>query len=398
MSENAAEVFVRRYVRKGEDGNPIETPRQTFERVSAGVAVPEKKFGKDPKKVSKTFFNLLSEFLFVPNSPTWTGAGTPLGQLAACFVLPIKDDLGRDPEGIFSTLRAAALIQQTGGGNGFSFSELRPRGDFVKRSGGRSTGPVGFLEAYDSSFGVIAQGGVRRGANMAVLNVSHPDVRLFIHCKEKEGEISNFNISVGATDEFMQAVEAGEKFKLINPHGEKVWQEVDAQDLFNEIITSAHHNGEPGILFLDTANRDNPVPRLYRLQATNPCVTGETLLYTGNGLERADQLAAFGKPVQVATDGRFGTSTLQPASVVFPTGIKEIYRLVTKEGYELRLTADHQIMTPKGWRAVSHLRPGEKVHILNRPGGFGRSGSPCVRSYRSLARKSVNWRLCLPNP
>ena len=271
MSENAAEVFVRRYVRKGEDGNPIETPRQTFERVSAGVAVPEKKFGKDPKKVSKTFFNLLSEFLFVPNSPTWTGAGTPLGQLAACFVLPIKDDLGRDPEGIFSTLRAAALIQQTGGGNGFSFSELRPRGDFVKRSGGRSTGPVGFLEAYDSSFGVIAQGGVRRGANMAVLNVSHPDVRLFIHCKEKEGEISNFNISVGATDEFMQAVEAGEKFKLINPHGEKVWQEVDAQDLFNEIITSAHHNGEPGILFLDTANRDNPVPQLYELEATNPC-------------------------------------------------------------------------------------------------------------------------------
>ena len=271
MSENAAEVFVRRYVRKGEDGHPIETPRQTFDRVSAGVAAPEKKFGKDPKKVAKTFFKLLSDFLFVPNSPTWTGAGTPLGQLAACFVLPIKDDLGRDPQGIFSTLRAAALIQQTGGGNGFAFSNLRPRGDFVKRSGGRSTGPVGFLQAYDSSFGVIAQGGVRRGANMAVLKVSHPDVRLFVHCKEREGEISNFNISVGATDEFMEAVENGEKFELINPHGGKVWQEVDARELFQEIITAAHHNGEPGILFLDTANRDNPVPQLYELEATNPC-------------------------------------------------------------------------------------------------------------------------------
>ncbi|MEX0587598.1 MAG: ribonucleotide reductase N-terminal alpha domain-containing protein, partial [Patescibacteria group bacterium] len=274
MSENSAEVFVRRYVRKGEDGNPIETPRQTFERVARGIAAPEKKFGRDPKKVARAYFNLLSEFLFVPNSPTWTGAGTPLGQLAACFVLPIKDDLGRDPAGIFSTLRTAALIQQTGGGNGFAFSALRPRGDFVKRSGGRSTGPIGFLEAYDAAFEVIAQGGVRRGANMAVLKVSHPDVRLFIHCKEKEGEISNFNISVGATDEFMRAVEAGEKFPLINPHGEKVWQEVDARDLFEEMITSAHHNGEPGILFLDTANRDNPVPHLYKLEATNPCITG----------------------------------------------------------------------------------------------------------------------------
>lgn len=271
MSDNAAEVFVRRYVRKGEDGSPIETPRQTFDRVAAAVASPDNKYGKDPKKTEKVFYNLLANFLFVPNSPTWTGAGTPLGQLAACFVLPIKDDLGRDPAGIFSTLRNAALIQQTGGGNGFSFSELRPRGDFVKRSGGRSTGPIGFLQAYDAAFGVIAQGGVRRGANMAVLKVSHPDVRLFIHCKEKEGEISNFNISVAATDEFMKAVEEGKNFNLVSPRDGKVWQEIKAQELFEEIITAAHRNGEPGILFLDRANLDNPVPHLYELQATNPC-------------------------------------------------------------------------------------------------------------------------------
>lgn len=271
MSDNAAEVFVRRYVRKGEDGNSVETPRQTFERVVGGVAAPEKKFGNDPRRAAKTFFKLLSEFLFVPNSPTWTGAGTPLGQLSACFVLPIKDDLGRDSAGIFSTLRHAVLIQQTGGGNGFSFSELRPRGDFVKRSGGRATGPVGFLQAYDAAFGVIAQGGVRRGANMAVLKVSHPDIRLFIHCKEKEGEISNFNISVSVTDEFMEAVENGRKFALVNPRDGKVWQEIEARPLFEEIVAAAHRNGEPGILFLDRANRDNPVPHLYELQATNPC-------------------------------------------------------------------------------------------------------------------------------
>lgn len=271
MSDNAAEVFVRRYVRKGEDANPAETPRQTFERVAMAIAEPEKKYRKDPKKMAKIFYDLLTNFLFVPNSPTWTGAGTPLGQLAACFVLPIKDDLGRDPQGIFSTLRVAALIQQTGGGNGFAFSDLRPRGDFVKRSGGRSTGPIGFLRAYDAAFGVIAQGGVRRGANMAVLKVSHPDIRLFVHCKEKEGEISNFNISVGATDDFMRAVEKGEKFNLINPRDGKVAQEVEARELFDEIITAAHHNGEPGILFLDAANRQNPVPQLYELKATNPC-------------------------------------------------------------------------------------------------------------------------------
>jgi len=271
MSDNAAEVFVRRYVRRGQDGNPIETPCQTFDRVAATVASSEGKYGKDPKKTEKIFYDLLANFLFVPNSPTWTGAGTPLGQLSACFVLPIEDDLGRRRDSIFSTLRAAALIQQTGGGNGFSFSRLRPKGDFVKTSGGRSTGPVGFLQAYDAAFGVVAQGGVRRGANMAVLSVSHPDIRLFVHCKEREGEISNFNISVGATDEFMRAVEKGKKFKLVNPHGGKVWQEVDARQLFDEIITAAHHNGEPGILFLSRANRDNPVPHLYELEATNPC-------------------------------------------------------------------------------------------------------------------------------
>lgn len=271
MSDNAAEVFVRRYVRKGEDGNPAEAPVDTFRRIARTVAAPDQKYGRSSKASERIFFQLLANFLFVPNSPTWTGAGTPLGQLSACFVLSIKDDLGRDPEGIFSTLRKAVLIQQTGGGIGFSFSRLRPRGDYVSRSGGRSTGPIGFLQAYDAAIGVIAQGGVRRGASMAVLRADHPDIRSFIYCKEKEGEITNFNISVAVTDKFMRAVEMGEKFPLLNPKNGKVWIEVDARDLFDEMATAAHRNGEPGILFIDVANRENTVPHLYKFEATNPC-------------------------------------------------------------------------------------------------------------------------------
>lgn len=271
MSDNAADVFVRRYVRKGEDGNPAESPSDTFRRVARAVAIVDQKYGRPPDTAEKVFLNLLTNFLLVPNSPAWTGAGTPLGQLAACFVLPINDDLGRDPEGIFSTLRNAVLIQQTGGGSGFSFSRLRPRGDYVSRSGGRSTGPIGFLQAYDTAIGVIAQGGVRRGASMAVLWVDHPDIRPFIHCKEREGEITNFNISVAVTDKFMEAVERGERFQLVSPKEGRIWAEVDARDLFDEIAAAAHRNGEPGILFIDTANQDNPVPRLYKLEATNPC-------------------------------------------------------------------------------------------------------------------------------
>ncbi len=219
----------------------------------------------------ETFYKLMTELRFFPNSPTFTGAGTPLGQLAACFVLPIADDMGRDPAGIFQTLRDAALIQQTGGGNGFAFSRLRPKDDHVKSSAGKATGPVGFLRVYDQAFGEIAQGGTRRGANMAVLRVDHPDIFEFISCKASEYAITNFNISVGVTDKFIQAVKDDADFDLINPRDGRVWRTVRARDLFDEIVKYAHRNGEPGVLFLDAANRSNPVPHLYELEATNPC-------------------------------------------------------------------------------------------------------------------------------
>jgi len=191
--------------------------------------------------------------------------------LAACFVLPIDDDMGRERSGIFNTLKDAALIQQSGGGNGFSFSRLRRRGARISKSNGVATGPVGFLRVYDAAFGEVAQGGVRRGANMAVLKVDHPDVREFIKCKSEEGKISNFNISIAITDVFMDAVKKDDTYDLIDPHTHEVIESPKAREIFNLIVEFAHRNGEPGVLFIDSANKTNPVPHLYELEATNPC-------------------------------------------------------------------------------------------------------------------------------
>jgi ribonucleoside-diphosphate reductase alpha chain len=271
LSENSLAVLRRRYLRRGPDGQPVESVEEMFRRVAHHIAVVEADHGGDVPAVEETFYKLLTELRFFPNSPTFTGAGTPLGQLAACFVLPIADDMGRDPAGIFQTLRDAALIQQTGGGNGFAFSRLRPKNDYVHTSAGKATGPVGFLRVYDQAFGEIAQGGTRRGANMAVLRVDHPDIFEFISCKASEYAITNFNISVGITDDFIQAVKNDTDFDLINPRDGRVWRTVRARDLFDEIVKYAHRNGEPGVLFLDAANRSNPVPHLYELEATNPC-------------------------------------------------------------------------------------------------------------------------------
>ena len=270
FTPNSLKILEKRYLLKDQNGVVAETVEGMFERIAKVVASPDAQYGYEEKSQIE-FYNLISSKKFFPNSPTFTGAGTPLGQLAACFVLPIEDDLGKHPDGIFSTLRNAALIQQVGGGNGFSFSDLRPKGTLVKSSMGKATGPVGFLAVYDKAFGEVAQGGVRRGANMAVLQVNHPDIRDFIKCKSDEGEISNFNISVAVTDEFMQAVKDDKKFDLIDPHSKKVVESPRAREIFEMIVEYAYKNGEPGVLFIDEANRYNPVPHLYNLKATNPC-------------------------------------------------------------------------------------------------------------------------------
>lgn len=276
LSDNARTVLTKRYLRRNSDGKPAETMEEMFWRVAWNVATPEEGLDGDRQAVAERFYDLLTSKRFFPNSPTFTGAGTPLGQLAACFVLAISDDMGRESDGIFQTLRNAALIQQTGGGNGFSFSRLRPRGARVYSSGGTATGPVGFLRVYDQAFGEVSQGGARRGANMGVLRVDHPDIREFITCKTDENAITNFNISVGVTDAFMRAVQDDEDFDLVNPQDGAIWETVRARDLFDLIVQQAYRNGEPGMLFLDTSNRDNPVPHLYTLEASNPC--GEQML------------------------------------------------------------------------------------------------------------------------
>ncbi len=271
LSENAITVLERRYLRKGPDGRPIETIEEMFQRVASHVAAVEATWGGDVLAVEEAFYDLLTGLRFMPNSPTFTGAGTPLGQLAACFVLPISDDMGRDQDGIFQTLRNMALIHQTGGGTGFSFSRLRPKGALVRSSGGKATGPVGFMRVYDVACEIVSQGGTRRGANMAVLRVDHPDIEEFITCKSDEHAVTNFNISVGVTDAFMRAVEEDGTIDLINPQDGTVWRTVKAREIFDKIVAGAHRNGEPGILFLDTMNRFNPCPHLGEYEATNPC-------------------------------------------------------------------------------------------------------------------------------
>lgn len=293
LSDNSIQVLRKRYLRRGANDEPVETVDEMFWRVAYNIAAVEANYGGGVMDRAKQFYSLMTTRKFFPNSPTFTGAGTPLGQLAACFVLPISDDMGKKSTGIFQTLRDAALIQQTGGGNGFSFSRLRPKGMIVRSSAGKATGPVGFLRVYDHAFNEVAQGGSRRGANMAVLRVDHPDIEEFVTCKTSENAITNFNLSVAMTDDFMRAVEADADWNLVYPDltapdfpadfdGDvsdalkaglpvRVFKTLRARELFDLIVTQAHHNGEPGVLFVDAANRENPIPNLYRLESTNPC-------------------------------------------------------------------------------------------------------------------------------
>ncbi|MCD4684888.1 MAG: hypothetical protein K8S97_03005, partial [Anaerolineae bacterium] len=473
LTDNARTVLSKRYLRRGDDGQPVETEQEMFWRVAYHIAKSQAEFGGAVEPVARRYYDLLTHIDFFPNSPTFTGAGTPLGQLSACFVIPIDDDMGRTGSGIFETLRNAALIQQTGGGNGFSFSRLRPKRALVKSSSGEATGPVGFLRVYDRAFGEIAQGGCvigdtlvataqgnvpirdlvgqeplaytydpvvqqhalrracdvrltgrnrkvyrlstadgftlvatadhpvmlgdgtyqalgeltpgqdimpfagigavddvafagyadvydlevpgtsnfavvgdptgsrgtyihnsRRGANMGVLRVDHPDIEEFITCKTSEEAITNFNISVGIIDEFMQQVEEDGDFDLINPQDDTVWRTMRARDLFDQIVQQAHHNGEPGVLFLDAANRENPVPHLYELESTNPCVTGDTLVATPSGWQRADEVRVGDKIYTLLGTGCVEEIEVHEAMPVFAVHFSD--------GGMVRATAAHQ--------------------------------------------------------
>jgi ribonucleoside-diphosphate reductase alpha chain len=269
LSGNAKRVLERRYLKKDADGKVIETPESMFRRVARHIAKAEEKYGDTAQvaKMQQLFYRMMTDFTFLPNSPTMMNAGRRLGQLAACFVLPVEDSL----DGIFSALKNAALIHKSGGGTGFSFSRLRPKESRVGSTGGVASGPVSFMKIFNTATEQVKQGGTRRGANMAILRVDHPDILDFISCKQVNHELNNFKISVGITDDFMDALAAGEKYDLIDPRDEIKVGELNASEVYLKLVHQAWENGDPGIIFIDRLNQNNPTPAIGGIESTNPC-------------------------------------------------------------------------------------------------------------------------------
>lgn len=396
-SDTAVRVLEERYLLRDENGKVIETPEEMCHRVAAAVAQAERKYGEKNTRAervanwTKRFEELMRTHQFMPNSPTLMNAGKNNGlQLSACYVIPVPDSL----EGIFEAIKHAALIHKSGGGTGMGFSRLRPKGSTVAATQGVSSGPVSFMKIFDAATEGIKQGGRRRGANMGVLNVSHPDILEFINCK-RDGSVTNFNISVGITDEFMKALEDDTDYDLIDPHtGERTGQ-LRARDVLEQIVDAAWSTGDPGLIFIDRVNRSpaNPTPSLESIEATNPCVIGSTRIATTSGLRRMDDLFASGEQIVVVTDMRVpgqkalvaagsGSDVIAPTKVachvavpVFSTGVNKVYMLMTAHGHEITATAYHKFYTPRGYIPLSELSVGDTLYLQSGEGAWSNNWS-----------------------
>ncbi len=368
LSENALKVLEKRYLKRNERGEVIESPEELFERVAKAIAEVDKNYPAFKDKVSEIeerFYNVMVEGYFLPNSPTLMNAGTPLGQLSACFVLPVEDSM----EGIFETLKHAAIIHKSGGGTGYSFSRLRPKGDIVRTTGQIASGPVSFMKVFNAATEAVKQGGRRRGANMGVLRVDHPDIFEFIVCKDDVSEITNFNISVTVTEKFMQAVISDDEYALINPRTKQEIKRIKAKEVFEKIAYQAWKNGEPGMIFIDRINETHTLKGVGEIEATNPCVSGDTWVITPGGPVQVREIV--GKFTGIALNGRFYRTN---EDGFFLTGEKDVFKIVTRKGYELKVTDNHLIRVARKvtryrvyqmWTPVRNLKPGDRIILSN---------------------------------
>ena len=365
-SENSVVVLKRRYLRKNNQGEAIEQPNHMYERVADNLAQAELFYNaseEDRRAVKGQFFDVMSRHDFLPNSPTLMNAGRELQQLSACFVLPVNDSI----ESIFTSAKDTAIIHKSGGGTGFSFSRIRPAGDRVGTTGGVASGPVSFIRVFDTATEVVKQGGTRRGANMGILDISHPDIREFIEAKNTGQFLQNFNISVGVSEDFIAAALAGEDYELINPATREVTGKANAREIFDLIVDNAWATGDPGLVFLDRINRENPNPQIGRIESTNPCVTGDTVVMTAEGpipvrklVDVPFEALLHGKPYASGQEG------------FYATGVKEVIQIVgTPNGGTpaITLTKNHLVRRISNgqteWIPAGEIRVGDDLELNN---------------------------------